>query len=45
MLLAIAVSSSAEICEVTEEDSIISTNWLVRAGYTRSSAGRRITSQ
>jgi hypothetical protein len=32
MLLATAVSSSAEICEVIDEASIISTNWLVSAG-------------
>ncbi len=45
MKLAAAVSSSAEICEVTDEASISSTNWLVSAGYTRSIAGSSTTCQ
>jgi hypothetical protein len=40
-----AVSSSAEICEVMDVASMSSTNWLVSAGYTASIAGRRITCQ
>eukprot|EP01022_Parablepharisma_sp_SALTPOND_P000591 TRINITY_DN1031_c0_g5_i1.p1 TRINITY_DN1031_c0_g5~~TRINITY_DN1031_c0_g5_i1.p1 ORF type:complete len:1047 (+),score=351.32 TRINITY_DN1031_c0_g5_i1:737-3877(+) len=37
--LAVAVSSSAEIAETMLEASIISVNWLARAGQTFSSAG------
>jgi hypothetical protein len=43
--LATAVSSSAEICEHTDDASISSTNWLVSAGYTRSIAGSSTTCQ
>src|SRR5690606_34344816 len=43
--LAIAVSSSTDICDVIDEASIKRTNWLVSAGYTFSNAGQRITCQ
>ena len=42
---ATAVSSSTEICEVMDDASISSTNWLVSAGYTFSIAGRNTTCQ
>src|SRR3954469_15764000 len=44
-VFAVAVSSSAEICDAIAEDCIIRRNWLVSAGYTFSMDGCSITCQ
>ncbi|MNR48154.1 hypothetical protein D3C85_1673530 [compost metagenome] len=44
-MLAMAVSSCAEICEAMAEACIISRNWPVSAGYTFSMEGCSITCQ